>query len=237
MSKITVTGKSVEEAVESALSQLQTSKDKVSIRVIEESSKGFLGFGAKPATVEVELLSDIKEAILEDSPKISLSDEIKNDRQPEIVDNREEALKQARIFLEDVISEMGLFVEVIQKEEANFVHFELQGLEMGMLIGRRGQTLDALQYLANIVANRYSKQYIKIILDAENYRSRRKNTLEQLADRVAKKVIRTGKKVVLEPMNAAERKVIHQHLQNYAAVNTKSEGQDPHRRIIILPKY
>jgi spoIIIJ-associated protein len=104
------------------------------------------------------------------------------------------------------------------------------------MIGRRGQTLDALQYLANIVANRYSDSYLRIVLDAENFRDRRKKTLEDLADRLAGRVLKTRKEIVLEPMPAAERKVIHAKLQSHGAVKTYSKGEEPNRRVVITPK-
>lgn len=114
------------------------------------------------------------------------------------------------------------------------MELHLYGADLGILIGRRGQTLDALQYLMNIVANRYSSTHMRIVLDAENFRERRKKTLEELADRLAERVIRTKKEVILEPMSPHERKVIHAQLQDHAKVRTFSRGEEPNRRVVIV---
>ena len=204
MKKITVSGKTVDEAVQSALAELNTTRDKVSILVLEEPQKGFLGLiGVKPAKVEVELKPDAAE----------------------------EAIK----FLNDVTSKMGITIEVNKSETKEGFLFDLSGEKIGMLIGKRGQTLDSLQYLTNLVANRYSEEYIRIVLDAEDYRDRRKEALEQLAKRIGNKAVRTRKEVVLEPMNALERKIIHTALQDIKGVKTYSEGVEPNRRIVVAP--
>jgi spoIIIJ-associated protein len=223
VSKVTVTAKTVEEAVKSALSQLQTTEEFVNIRVIDEPSKGFFGIGSKQAVVEVEL---IQSASQEESKEATSS----------IEQNRTNAVEEGQAFLAKVLDQMGIEAHIDQEQHDDHTLFQISGSKIGILIGRRGQTLDAVQYLTNIVVNRYSKDYIRIIVDAENYRGKRKDTLELLADRVAKKVIRTRNKVVLEPMNPAERKIIHTHLQDYAGVATKSDGVEPNRRIVILPK-
>jgi spoIIIJ-associated protein len=223
VSKVTVTAKTVEEAVKSALSQLQTTEEFINIRVIEEPSKGFFGIGSKQAVVEVEL---IQSASHEESKDISSTNE-----QMEL-----NAVEEGQAFLEKVLDQMGIEAHIDQEHQDDHTLFQISGSNIGILIGRRGQTLDSIQYLTNIVVNRHSKDYIRIIVDAENYRGKRKETLEQLADRVAKKVIRTRNRVVLEPMNPAERKIIHTHLQDYSGVATKSDGVEPNRRIVILPK-
>lgn len=209
MSKVTVSGKTVDEAVRLALSQLHTNLESVHVTIVEEPTRGFFGLGAKPAVVMVELK---EESVKEDENEIG---------------SKKDPLEEAQLFLLDVLKQMGLEVRLSVSEEGEHILFTVEGEKLGMMIGRRGQTLDALQYLTNIVANRYSSKYLRIILDAENYRARRKETLEQLADRLAKKVIRTRTKVVLEPMNPAERKIIHTFLQDYAGVTTKSEGVEP----------
>src|SRR5690606_7755171 len=123
-----------------------------------------------------------------------------------------------------------------QSKNRDGVVFELKGEKIGVLIGKRGQTLDSLQYLVNLVANKHSEGYIRITLDAENYRSRRKEALEQLATRIGQKAIKTKKEVILEPMNALERKIIHLTLQNVKGIKTYSEGVEPNRRIVVAPK-
>ncbi|WNF37148.1 RNA-binding cell elongation regulator Jag/EloR [Bacillaceae bacterium IKA-2] len=204
MKKITVSGKTVDEAVQSALEQLTTTRERVSIQVLEEPRKGFLGLiGVKPAVVEVEI-------------------------QP---DAAEEAVK----FLSDVTNKIGVSIKIKQETTKEGILLDLSGEGIGMLIGKRGQTLDSLQYLVNLVANRYSEHYIRIVLDAENYRDRRKESLEQLAKRLGNKAVRTRKEVILEPMNALERKIIHTALQDIKGVRTYSEGTEPNRRIVVAP--
>jgi predicted RNA-binding protein Jag len=139
-------------------------------------------------------------------------------------------------FLKDVISRMGLDLEVKAYANEECVYFEISGPDSGSIIGKRGQTLDSIQYLTSLVANKDRDKYLRVIVDAENYRSKREKTLEQLANRLADKVQRTGKNVRLEPMNPYERKVIHSALQKNAAVTTRSEGEEPYRRVIIERK-
>jgi len=206
MEKIIVTGKTVEDAVNSAIKQLGTTEDRVNINVLEQPTKRLFGLmGTKNAVVEVELL-------------------------PEPID----PLKEAKTFLYDVVKTMNLSVQIEQFKQQDQVVFNLVGDNLGMLIGRRGQTLDSLQYLVNIVANRYTENSrLRIVLDAENYRSRRKSTLEDLANKLANKVLKTGKEVVLEPMTPLERKIIHTQLQNHSKVETYSTGEGSNRKVVI----
>lgn len=142
-------------------------------------------------------------------------------------------VEQAMIFLDDMFAAMSAKVSVAKSETQDGTLLDLSGDELGMLIGRRGQTIDALQYLVNIVANRHSDSHIRIILDAENFRERRRKTLEQLSMRLANQVIRTRKEVILEPMSPQERKIIHSQLQEHPKVRTFSKGDEPNRRIVI----
>lgn len=142
-------------------------------------------------------------------------------------------IEEAELFLADVFKTMELQVQVERQADEEGTLLNLIGPELGILIGRRGQTLDALQYLTNIVGNRYSNSHIRIVLDAEKFRERRKKTLEDLARRLAQRVIKTRKEVVLEPMPPQERKIIHSYLQNHSGVKTFSKGEEPNRRIII----
>lgn len=139
-------------------------------------------------------------------------------------------------FLQDVLAEMKVDARVEVRSNEEGVLFDIQGSNLGIVIGRRGQTLDSLQYLVNVVANRHADKHVRITLDAENYRLRRKETLEQLADRIARKALSTRQNVRLEPMSAAERKVIHSFLQKRTDVVTFSEGEEPNRYIVIAPK-
>ena len=139
-------------------------------------------------------------------------------------------------FLRDVIKEMGLDLTMKAKANETNVYIELEGPDCGTIIGRRGQTLDALQYLTSLVVNKEHEDYIKVVIDAEDYRARREKTLEQLADKMAKKAIKSHRSLKLDPMNPYERKVIHATLQSNPKVTTRSEGQDPYRRVVIEPK-
>ncbi|WP_077215228.1 RNA-binding cell elongation regulator Jag/EloR [Bacillus dakarensis] len=204
MKEVTATGQNVEEAVKSALAQLQTTRDSVEITILDEGKKGIFGFGSRPATVKVT----------------------------KIIDPIEEAEK----FLTDVSEKMGVAVNIEVKKEGKQVLFTLSGEKIALLIGKRGQTLNSLQYLTQLVINRHSDQYLNVLLDAEEYRKRRNDTLTQLAGRLAQKALKTGHKVALEPMPSYERKVIHTALMSNNRVKTYSDGVEPNRHIVIAPK-
>lgn len=206
MKKIVASGKTVDDAVRSGLTQLNVTMDRVKVLVTEQPSKGLFGLiGVKEAKVELELIPD---------PTI-----------------------EAEQFLRDVAEAMGLTIAIERKTTKEATYLSVSGGgDIGMLIGRRGQTLDALQYLVNIVANRYSDSHLRIVLDAEDFRERRRKTLEELSERLAGRVVRTKKEVVLEPMSSHERKVIHSQLQNHPRVKTYSKGDEPNRRVVIALK-
>ncbi|MBR3147146.1 MAG: protein jag [Eubacterium sp.] len=143
----------------------------------------------------------------------------------------------ALTFLKDVVSDMGLDLKMDAKADDSNIYIELSGEDCGTIIGRRGQTLDAIQYLTSLVVNKEHENYVKVVLDAEDYRSRREKTLEQLADKMAKKAVKSHRSLKLDPMNPYERKVIHATLQQNPRVTTRSEGQDPYRRVVIEPKH
>lgn len=201
------TGKSVEEALSAALEELGTTSDKVVYEVIEEASSGFLGINKKPAIIKVAL----KE-----------------------IDPCECVVK----FLKEVLAAMGLSAEVEASinDEKDTIEVQINGEDMGILIGKRGQTLDSLQYLASLAVSREAQTYFKVKLDTENYRARRKETLENLAKNIGTRVKKTHKLVALEPMNPYERRIIHSTLQNDTYVETHSEGEEPYRKVIISPK-
>lgn len=204
MKQVTATGQTVEEAVESALAQLKTTKDRTDVNIIDEGKKGIFGiFGSRPAVVKVTVIPD--------------------------------PIEEAQKFLSEVSEQMGAPVEIEVKREGKQVLFTLKGEKIALLIGKRGQTLNSLQYLAQLVINRYSGQYLTLLLDAEGYRNRRNETLIQLAYRMAQKAIKTGKGVSLEPMPSYERKVIHTALAENSKVKTYSDGTEPHRFIVINP--
>ena len=207
MEKIEVTGKTVEEAVTNALVQLETTSDKIEYEVVEKGSNGILG------------LIHSKQAKILVWKKESLEDKVK-------------------AFLGDVFAAMDLTVtvEMSINEEEESIDINLVGDDMGVLIGKRGQTLDSLQYIVSLVINKESGKYYRVKLDTENYRERRKATLESLAKNIAYKVKRTRRPVALEPMNPYERRIIHSALQNDKYVSTRSEGEEPFRHIVIFLK-
>lgn len=214
MTKLIVSGKTVEDAVQRGLRELSVSREEVQVTILEEPAKGLFGlFGSKEAKVELALLEEMK-------------------HEP----SGNEPIDHAIQFLMDVFEAMNQQVEIELVENEDHARLQFHGDELGILIGRRGQTLDALQYLANIVANRHANEHLRIIVDAENFRERRKQTLEQLADRLANKVVRTGNEVVLEPMTPLERKIIHTHLQQHPDVKTYSKGDEPNRKVVITMK-
>lgn len=206
MEFIEVSAKTVDEALTEACVKLGTTSDKLEYEVIEKGSTGFLGIGSRPAIIKV-------------AKKFSIEDEITT-------------------FLSQVFKAMDMEVEILMKvdKEEKYVDVELKGDDMGVLIGKRGQTLDSLQYLTNLAVNKNSEDYYKIKVDTEDYRSRRKETLENLAKNIAYKVKRTKRPVALEPMNPFERRVIHSALQNDKYVTTHSEGEEPYRHVVVTLK-
>lgn len=203
MDTIEKTGKTVEEALEAALSELGVDRDQVEYRVVEAPTKALFGLlGGREAKVVVTL-------------------------------KKVDPVENAKVFLEKVTRAMGLSVRIDDVPAEEGVILNLRGNDLGLLIGKHGQTLDALQYLTNLAAQRDSKDRLRIILDVEDYRKRRADTLEQLAMRLADRVKRSGEKVALEPMTPHERKIIHMCLQDVAGIETFSEGQEPFRRVVI----
>lgn len=200
-------GKTVDDAITAATVELGITSNKLNYEVIEEGSAGFLGiFNVKPAVICVTLTKSLKERTQE--------------------------------FCDDLFSAMKVetTVSIDFKEEDNIMNIDLSGPDMGVLIGKRGQTLDALQYLISLFVNKEGDSYVRVKLDTENYRERRKATLEKLAKKIAYTVKRTKKAVSLEPMNPYERRVIHSALQNDKYVCTKSEGEEPYRKVVIMLK-
>ncbi len=206
MDYINISAKTVDDAVTEALIRLETTSDMIEYEVVEKGSSGFLGFNSKPAVIKVRKKMDMQGYV--------------------------------RKFLDDMFKNMNLTVEIDMKFDANEnnLDIELKGSEMGVLIGKRGQTLDSVQYLASLVANKYSDGYVRVKVDTENYRKRRKDTLENLARNIAYKVKRSKRPVSLEPMNPYERRVIHAALQNDKYVVTHSEGEEPYRRVVVTLK-
>ena len=202
-----ITGKTVEDAITNALIKLETTSDRIEYEVIEKGSTGFLGFiGKQDAVIKVRK----KNSLLDDTYE----------------------------FLNKLFNAMNLEVTstIDYDEDSRVMNIDFSGDEMGILIGKRGQTLDSLQYLISLVVNKESDSYIKVKVDTEDYRERRKQTLENLAKNLSYKVKRTRRPVTLEPMNPYERRIIHSALQNDRYVETHSEGDEPYRKVVITLK-
>ncbi len=214
------TGKTVEEALKAALVELNVTEDRVEYEVLEAPSKGFLGLiGTKPAKIKVT----VKEV-----ERVEESAAVLATNKP---------LETAIQFLKDIFHGMHMDVKIETKETLDGIVLDLHGEDLGILIGKHGQTLDALQYLTNLAANRdMSEAKIRIMIDVENYRKRREETLYRLAMRLADKVKRTGDKITLEPMSRHERKVIHMALQDERRILTYSDGEEPFRKVVIALK-
>ncbi len=200
-------GKTVDDAINKAIVELRISSDQLEYTVVDKGSAGILGIGSRPAVIEAWA------------------------REKTVVE-------RACSFLEGVFGTMGMEVDVVSEfnEEERSLNLDLQGDDMGILIGKRGQTLDSLQYLTSLVVNKDSEEYIRVKLDIENYRERREESLENLARSCASKVKKTRRPVVLEPMNPYERRIIHACLQNDRNVITSSEGEEPYRHVVISLK-
>ena len=228
MSSVESTGKTIEDAVRSGLVHLGKTRDEVEVEVLEEPKSGFLGFGSKPARVRI-----IEKKGIESLPAEDQSSEIQEDISAEGNFTAEDAAVRAKNFLQEVLHNMGIEVIIEKLIKADKVVLHLHGKNLGILIGKHGQTLDALQYLTNLTTNQGEEARHFVMLDVENYRQRREETLKQLAIRLSERVKRSGDRGVLEPMNGYERKIIHMTLQNQAHVCTESEGQDPYRHVVI----
>ena len=239
MNKILVTGKSIEEAKKNAAAQLGADVDEIMIEVIENATSGFFGIITKPCKIAAWIEGDEEEIV--EAPKPVEKKEIKEEKKEEkpkkkeraIAQDKSEGEKVAREFLESTLSQMGIEaeLEITQTDEA--LEIVVSGENMGRVIGKRGETLDALQYLTSLVVNKDKEEYIRINLDSENYREKRTLALEKLADKVADKVLRNKRSLTLEPMNAFERRVIHSRLQGNEKLTTYSIGEEPSRRIVV----
>lgn len=234
--------KTVDDAITAACQDFFVTSDKLDYEVLEEGSSGFLGIGAKPALIKARVKEDkeiVKETVKEPVKEVLKEEKtfVKETAKVSNVDAREveEASKK---FLGEVFDamEMEVIVDAKYDDAEKALDVDMRGEEIGILIGKRGQTLDSLQYLVSLVVNRGQADYIRVKLDTENYRQRRKETLENLAKNIAYKVKRTKRPVSLEPMNPYERRIIHSALQNDRYVTTHSEGEEPFRRVVVSLK-
>lgn len=203
MKIVEITGKTVKEALKNALNQLNLTEDKVEVEVIQEPSKGFLNMFGNKPA------------------KIRVK--VKRDY-----------IEEGKLFLSKVLDSMGIESEISFKEEKDILHINIAGPKMGLIIGYRGETLDSLQYLVSLVVNKgHDMPYKKIVLDTENYRAKREETLKRVAQKTAYKVRKNCRAFKLEPMNPYERRVIHSVLQENEFIYTYSEGEEPYRRIVV----
>lgn len=249
--------KTVDEAITKASLEFETFSENLEIEVISEGKSGFLGFGAKPAIIKVRKkdISEQAETVVEEEKKEEVVKEPKKEAKREVKKETEQPKEERKVvertpeeiaemkaeaekFLGGVFKAMELEVEIkmeYKAEEGN-LDIEFVGQDMGILIGKRGQTLDSLQYLTSLVVNKGRQGYVRVKLDTEDYRNRRKETLENLARSIAYKVRKTRKTVSLEPMNPYERRIIHSALQGNRYVETYSEGNEPYRHVVVKLK-
>lgn len=265
---ITVSAKTLDDAITEALVQLGVTSDRLDYIVVEKGSEGFLGIGRKQAVIKARRKREekpVEETVEESKVETPVKEEVKPEKKtekkpakehshtkknvreekPEVKSEPKKEVELAKVepqtietcekFIYDVMNAMGMddvkVTSVVDEEGALSINME--GRNMGILIGKRGQTLDSLQYLTNRVANKMQDGYVRVKLDTEDYRRRRKETLENLAKNIASKVKRTRKTVSLEPMNPYERRIIHSALQSDPAVSTHSEGEEPYRRVVV----
>ncbi|MDN4608896.1 RNA-binding cell elongation regulator Jag/EloR [Sporosarcina highlanderae] len=256
MTRITRKGATVEAAISAALQKLNVTRDEVDVEIIDPGKKGFLGFGVREAEVIVSIIKT------ETQQPISSKEKVEKVQEPtlettieEVVDQSIEPVKEiVEVMIENpevsdqqAIDETAAYVKAIAEAmgiddlaithemEGKYISFQLESKKAAFLIGKRGQTLNALQQLAQLVTNKYAGQFKVVRLDVGDYRERREQSLEQFAERMADQAVRNGRKVKLEPMPSYERKVIHNALSNRLDIETYSEGTDPHRYLVIEP--
>ena len=244
MNVITVSAKTVNDAITEASIQLGIASTGIDYEVVEEGSAGFLGIGKKQAVIKAwkkedkpvkkEAKKETSKKEVKEEPVAQVVEETAPVKEEKVVEVAPETKEACEKFLYDVLKTMDMEVKLTSTvDEDGALSIDMEGENMGILIGKRGQTLDSLQYLTNRVANKMQEGYVRVKLDTENYRERRKETLENLAKNIAHKVKRTKKSVSLEPMNPYERRIIHSALQSDKYVSTHSEGDEPYRRVVV----
>ena len=221
------TGRTEDEALAAALEELGMERDDVSVQVVERAKSGFLGIGATPAIIRVEY----EAADEPEEPSVPVEEKTETKVSP-VDENPQYA--EIRKFLTGLLERMGTEADIeISPREGKGVNVNLSGPNMGAVIGRRGETLDAIQHLTNYVINRGNEKHMHISVDAESYRAKREESLVRLAEKMAAKVIKYKRSMALEPMNSYERHIIHTALQNYEGVTTSSTGSEPNRRVVV----
>ncbi len=265
MRSTTQTAANSEQAIQQALKELGIRRDQASIKILDEGKKGFLGLGAKPAVVIVSvkdeegvkstssltsLISDPEPVPVEEAPvqepvaeptepvqqEPQVEEPVSEEPAEKSAASNDKAIEESILYMKQVAGGMGIHdLDVTHEIEGKYVHFQLNSAKAAQLIGKRGQTLNALEQLVQLVANKHSGNFMIVKIDVENYREKRRVALEQLAERMAEKARRSGEKVEFEPMNAYERKIIHNALSTHVDIDTYSVGTDPHRHLVIEP--
>jgi spoIIIJ-associated protein len=250
MTMMTQRGATVEAAIEAALQTLDVSRDKVKVEVLNQGRKGFFGIGSKEAEVKITVIDKVipihtneketpeTKSAAHDDESIDLIEDVAKEARSlsNDADSDEDAIKETEQYLTSIAKEMKIDdLDISYEIVGKYVNFQLESEKAALLIGKRGQTLNALQQLGQLVANKNSSQFKVVRIDVGDYRGRREQSLEQLAERMADRAVRTGRKVQLEPMPAYERKVIHHSLSNRLDIETYSEGSDPYRYLVIEP--
>jgi spoIIIJ-associated protein len=250
MTMMTQRGATVEAAIEAALQTLDVSRDKVKVEVLNQGRKGFFGIGSKEAEVKITVIDKVipihtneketpeTKSVAHDVESIDLIEDVAKEARSlsNDADSDEDAIKETEQYLTSVAKEMKIDdLDISYEIVGKYVNFQLESEKAALLIGKRGQTLNALQQLGQLVANKNSSQFKVVRIDVGDYRGRREQSLEQLAERMADRAVRTGRKVQLEPMPAYERKVIHHSLSSRLDIETYSEGSDPYRYLVIEP--
>ena len=227
-------GRTMEEAIAAALAELGRSEEEISVEVLERAKSGFLGIGAQPALIRVSYeVPDEPVRSETEAPAPKKAEKKPEAKKPAPVDETGE-FAAVRTFISGLMERMGVEADIeISRRDNGGINLNLSGSGMGAIIGRRGETLDAIQHLTNYVVNRDSDKHMHISVDAENYRAKREESLTKLAEKMAEKAIKYKRSMALEPMNSYERHVIHTALQNYEGVTTSSTGVEPNRRVVV----
>ena len=237
MKTVTKTGKTVDEAVEEAIAELGCTKEEAQIEVISEGSEGgFLGVGKKDAEVKVSFDDGAEEAANDDSADDADDEEYYGDDENFEGDAVSEAEDAAANFVAEVLSGIGIHGNMDSYREDDTIYISVTGSDCGAAIGRHGETLEAITYMTNLIANKHSDQRVHVHLDVGGYRKHREQILKNLADKAASRVKRSGRKVVMEPMTPSERRIVHSYLQGIKGVTTHSEGEEPSRCVVVTPE-
>ena len=236
MKTVTKTGKTVDEAVEAAIAELGCTKEEAQIEVISEGSEGgFLGVGRKDAEVKVSFDDGAEEAANDDSADDADDEEYYGDDENFEGDAVSEAEDAAANFVAEVLSGIGIHGNMDSYREDDTIYISVTGSDCGAAIGRHGETLEAITYMTNLIANKHSEGRVHVHLDVGGYRKHREQIIKNLADKAVSRVKRSGRKVVMEPMTPSERRIVHSYLQGVNGVTTHSEGEEPSRCVVVTP--